>query len=190
MDILNQFIGFLIGIISSWFFWRMLLQVKPKIKVSPVLAYDVEKGILAIKVINLGRRQAMDIQIHRFSIGEIKPNQRLTTIVVGNIQRVELPALGPIQDLKKLWTLSTAFVFKASNGTELVNILKASNEGERRLILTISSTDGLSGTKVVQQITYRSEDIRQGTFIKGVDFQITPSITVNQTDNITDSDDD
>jgi hypothetical protein len=38
------------------------------------------------------------------------------------------------------------------------------NRGERRIVFTLSATDGLSGTKIVQQTAYRLEDVRSGRF--------------------------
>mgnify|MGYP006302010081 CR=1 FL=1 len=67
----NQLIGFLVGIFSSWFFWRSLLLVKPKIKIAPFLVYDPHEKRLLIKIRNRGRHWVTDIQAE-FMLSERK----------------------------------------------------------------------------------------------------------------------
>jgi hypothetical protein len=50
--ILNQFIGFLIGVLSSWAFWYLQMRSKPKIAISPWVAYNPCKNTLAVKIRN------------------------------------------------------------------------------------------------------------------------------------------
>src|SRR5690349_7220060 len=73
--IINQAIGFVIGLVSSFVFWYLLLTLKPKLSISPEAAHDVERKRLRIKIVNNGWRQVADIQasltvIERHKSGE------------------------------------------------------------------------------------------------------------------------
>jgi hypothetical protein len=170
MDILiNQFLGFVVGILSSWALWYYLLHVKPKIEISPNIAYNPRNGTLHVKVRNARRRQATDIQLS-LAVVERKPDGRLLTLHSARLKRDTLFALAPIQELKTSWGLPAAFVFSTEDGKLMLEQLAEKGEGERRIVFVISATDGLSGSKVVQQVSFRMENIRQGRF--GLDFAI------------------
>jgi hypothetical protein len=170
MDILiNQFLGFVVGILSSWALWYYLLHVKPKIEISPNIAYNPRNGTLLVKVRNARRRQVTDIQ-SSLAVVERKPDGRLLTLHVARFKRDTLFALAPIQELKASWSLPATFVFSTEDGKLMLEQLEEKGEGERRVVFVISATDGLSGSKVVQQVSFRTENIRQGRF--GLDFTI------------------
>jgi hypothetical protein len=180
--IINQLLGFVVGILSSWALWYYLLHVKPKIEISPNIAYNPRNGTLHIKVRNARRRQVTDIQ-SSLAVVERKPNGRLLTLHVARLKRDTLFALAPIQELKNAWSLPATFVFSAEDGKLMLEQLAENGEGERRIIFVISATDGLSGSKVVQQVSFLMENIKWGRF--GLDFTIEEllSSTVNEDDN-------
>jgi hypothetical protein len=183
MDIIiNQFLGFVVGILSSWALWYYLLNVKPKIEISPNIAYNPRNGTLHVKVRNARRRQVTDIQ-SSLAVVERKPDGRLLTIHIARLKRDTLFVLAPIQELQTPWSLPATFVFSTEDGKLMLEQLSQKGEGERRVIFVISATDGLSGSKVVQQVSFSMENIKWGRF--GLDFTIAELLsgTVDEDDN-------
>lgn len=166
---LGQVLGFVVGILSSWALWYYLLHVKPKIEISPNLAYNPRNGTLHVKVRNARRRQVTDIQ-SSLAVVERKPDGRLLTLHVARLKRDTLFVLAPIQELKTPWSLPATFVFSTADGKLMMEKLAEKSDGERRVVFVISATDGLSRSKVVRQVTFNLENIRQGRF--GLDFTI------------------
>ncbi len=160
---ISQLIGFLVGILSSWIFWYALLLAKPKIAISKNIVFNQKKGSLLVKIINKGRRQATDIQAS-LALVERDSSRRFFTIHNAQLRKDFLPALAPIQESHKAWGLRTAFVFATDEGVQMLEELPIVDRGERRIVFTLSATDGLSGTKVVQQTTYRLDDVKSGRF--------------------------
>jgi hypothetical protein len=159
----SQLIGFLVGIFSSWAFWYVLLLAKPKISVSRNVVFNEKKGSLLVKVMNRGRRQATDVQVslalvERDSIG------RFFTLHSAQLRKDSLPALAPKHESHKPWGLRTAYIFATDEGVQILEKWSSANQNERRLVFTLSATDGLSGTKFVQQTSYRLEDVKSGRF--------------------------
>ncbi len=167
--VINQFIGFLIGVLASGVLWYLLTHVKPRIEICSVIVFNPRKGSLLVKVRNERRRQATDIYASLVLI-ERKPDGRLFTLHSAQLRKDFFPALAPIQDLTKSWKLPTTGVFATDEGEKLLEILASKTNGEKRLVFTLSATDGLSGTKVVQQIAYSQENIKYGKF--GLGFRI------------------
>jgi len=167
--LINQLLGFVVGIISSWALWYYLLHVKPKIEISPNIAYNPRNGTLHVKVRNARRRQVTDIQ-SSLAVVERKPDGRLLTLHIARLKRDALFVLAPIQELKLSWSLPATFVFSTEDGKRMLEQMAEKGEGERRIVFVISATDGLSGSKVVQQVSFSMENIRQGRF--GLDFTI------------------
>jgi hypothetical protein len=157
----SQLIGFLVGIFSSWAFWYVLLLAKPKISVSRNVVFNEKKGSLLVKVMNRGRRQATDVQVslalvERDSIG------RFFTLHSAQLRKDSLPALAPKNESHKPWGLRTAYIFATDEGVQILEKWSSANQNERRLVFTLSATDGLSGTKFVQQTSYQLEDVKSG----------------------------
>ncbi|MBO0797500.1 MAG: hypothetical protein J2P31_01640, partial [Blastocatellia bacterium] len=167
--LINQLLGFLVGLLSSWALWYYLLHIKPKIEISPNLAYNPKNGTLHVKVRNGRRRQVTDIR-SSLAVVERKPNGRLLTLHIARLKRDTLFVLAPIQELKVPWGLPATFVFSTDDGKVMLEKLEEQADGERRIIFVISATDGLSGAKIVRQVSFRPENIKQGIF--GLDFTI------------------
>lgn len=161
--IVSQFIGFIIGIFSSWVFWYYLVHVKPKIEISHSIVYNPNSKTLHVKIRNARRRQVTDVQAS-LAVIEEEPNGRLQTLHIAKLNRDTLFALAPIQDLKKRWSIPATTVFSTNDGEQMLSLLTTKGNGERRIVFVLAATDGLSGTKVVQQVVYRLEDIRYGKF--------------------------
>jgi hypothetical protein len=171
--------GFLIGVLSSWAFWYLQMRSKPKIVISSFCVFNPSNGGLQIKVRNEKRNQATDIQTSLTCV-ERKPNGKLLTLKIAQLRRDFLPALAPIQDLQKAWGIPATIVFATDDGREMIHFLRSSGEGERRFVFTLSATDGLSGAKIVQQVTYTLDQVKEGTF--GLGFQL-DAISLDDDDN-------
>ena len=50
--IVNQAIGFAVGLISSWAFLYILILAKPRIEISKKLVFNEKKGSLLVKILN------------------------------------------------------------------------------------------------------------------------------------------
>lgn len=161
--ILNQLLGFIVGILSSWALWYYLLHVKPRIEISTELAYNPENDSLHIKIRNIRRRQVTDLQAS-LTIVERKPDGRLITLHTPILKRDTLFALAPIQELQTEWGIPATIVFSTAEGKIITEKLNGKSEGERRIVFVLSATDGLSGSKVVQQVTFKNNQIKQGKF--------------------------
>ncbi|MBD2068237.1 hypothetical protein H6F93_12015 [Leptolyngbya sp. FACHB-671] len=164
----SQLIGLLVGILSSWAFLYVLLLAKPRIIISKNIVFNKKKGSLLIKVMNRSRRQATDIQaslalVERDTIG------RFFTLHSAQLRKDSLPALAPKHESHNPWGLRTAYVFATDEGVQILEKLSSAHQNEKRLVFTLSATDGLSGTKVVQQISYRLEDVKSGRFGIGLE---------------------
>ena len=159
----NQLIGFSVGLISSWSFLYILILAKPRIEISEQIIFNEKKGSLLIKVLNRERRQATDIQAS-LSLVERDDKGRFFTIHHAQLRKDSLMALAPVKESHKPWGIRTAYVFATDEGVEVLNKFSSNSKGTKRIVFTLSATDGLSNTKVVQQIDYRFEDIRRGRF--------------------------
>jgi hypothetical protein len=160
---INQLIGFIVGILSSWAFWYLLIIAKPKVKVSQHIVFNKRTGNLLVKIANEGRRQATDIQAS-LALIERKPSGRFQTLYVAQLKRDNLPALAPKRESHRPWGIPTAFVFVTHEGQAILEKFRSSSEGEKRIVFTMSAIDGLSGTKVVSQVAYRLNDLKYGQF--------------------------
>lgn len=172
--VLSQFIGFVIGVFSSWVFWYYLVNVKPKIEISHSIVYNPTSKTLHVKIRNGRRRQVTDVQVS-LAVVEEEPNGRLQTLHIAKLRRDMLFALAPIQDLHKRWSIPVTTVFSTDDGEQMLELLATKGNGERRIVFVLAVTDGLSGTKVVQQVTYRAEDVKYGRFGLGFLVEEAPS---------------
>jgi hypothetical protein len=159
----SQLIGFLVGISSSWAFWYVLLLAKPRIVISKNIVFNKKKGSLLIKVMNRSRRQATDIQAS-LALVERDTMGRFFTLHSAQLRKDSLSALAPKHESHNPWGLRTAYVFATDEGVQILEKLSSAHQNEKRLVFTLSATDGLSGTKVVQQTSYRLEDVKSGRF--------------------------
>ena len=170
--LISQIMGFAIGILSSWIFWYLLILAKPRIKIAPVATYSPSEKVLRIKVMNRGRRQAVDIQA-QIVLRELRPvageSLKQTVVHRPKLRNDMVFAMGPIQHLKKHWTLLTGYIFLVEDGEETYRLLQTPTEFDKRIVFILSATDALSGTKVVQMATYQVQDIAIGRFGDGFD---------------------
>lgn len=170
MEIANQLLSFILGVISSWFFWYVLLLTKPNIEVSTVIAYNSKDNMLRIKAINRSRRQAVDIDL-TLVVAEKKDDIQNTTIFRPELKNPHRQVLNPIYGSDDTWRLPSSTIFRVSNARKILKLL-SEDSVERRLMLTISATDAMSNTKVVNRLTYTRNDIQNGIFRSGKSFDV------------------
>ncbi len=176
MIFIEQFLGFTIGILSSWLFLYIMLKVKPRIQISPFIAHVPQSDILLIRIINSSRRQATDIHV-QLRIEETFPidgSVRRFTKYRAKLRFDSLVALDAIQNWEpdNIWKLPIATHIVAKDAKFIVDLLSEQIDTERKLSLTLSANDSISGTKHVQRILYDLEDIKEGRFASGKKFQL------------------
>ena len=55
----------------------------------------------------------------------------------------------------------------------------------RYCVFTLSSTDALSSTKIIQRVTYRLKEVIPGEFILGTKFLVTDSVAIRKRQDTT-----
>jgi len=166
VDLLNQSLGFIVGIVASWIFMYSVQFLKPKLEISPVILYNPEKNTLNIKVVNAGRRQVIDVETgssisqKRFKGDGFKSELVKELEILGPLSL----ALNPLQDLDDPWAVVNGRIFRIRDGIEALLLLHEKHEGERRVIFRIVATHSLSGVREAQQVTYKLNDVRVGIY--------------------------
>jgi hypothetical protein len=173
---MEVFLGFIGGLITSWIFWKYLHFLKPNVRVSQVISkspsYDEERRgqtIYRIKVVNLGTRQVINLsaQATLTKIVNVADGQRRM------IRKIELKsdsqaALGPRIAIKDMWRIPPMWVVVVEPNSPLEDLVN----DHWKLQLTLSAQDALSGTTVVQRVTYDKQQIVQGDFRSGLSLDV------------------
>ena len=99
----------------------------------------------------------------------LHPNGKMGTQPEIELRTKSLPALAPRQDLDKHWTLPTTFEFIAEKeqGARALKFLNSPGNGGKRLVFTLSAKHGLSGTEVVQRVSYKTTNVKWGSSLEG-----------------------
>lgn len=171
MGLLDLIVGFLVGVLSSYAFWLTLALTKPKILFSPFAVFYPTDNTLRIKIINNTNRQVVDLKGY-LAVDEIISGKR-RSIHVATLKdntRFVLEAKNKDKDLQ--WGLPASTVFIAYDAQQMLDLLKPSNEVERRLLFTLSATDAISGSVSVQRVSYLYDDIQHGEFYGGLIFKV------------------
>ncbi len=181
-ELLSILIGFVLGIAASWVFWRYLVLLRPDIRVSPFVLRGPSrtspgKIVSRIKVVNLGSRQAIDLQATCSvckATAALSGGERWVTLKHLPLNDDPVLALGPRSSIDDFWGISPFFIFHTN-----VDVQKLLTDDTRRLLFTLRATDALSGTTVVQRVSYTAQQIAPGDFARGLDFALledTPEI--------------
>jgi hypothetical protein len=174
--IIGTLLSFTLGALTSWLFWRYLLFLKPKVQISPMILKgqsrkEPSKTVYRIKVINLSKRQAINIAVSASictTSGTPGIDQRRVATRHLTLNFGDLPALGSKTRLGDIWGVAPFFIFWTDEDIE-----PFLTEG-CRLVFSLSASDALSGTTVVQRIAYRKADIDVGDFCRSLDFEKAP----------------
>lgn len=168
--LLNQVIGLLVGILSSWLFWRTLLLVKPRIEISPYLVYDPQKKQLMIKVMNRGNRWVTDLQAKFMLSQRVQLEDhsfRTEAIKYYNLDRNTVFALAPKNSEIKPWaSFYKVFTFIAVEEHDPRLLLTSPKGHEKRFEFQLITSDALTGTKLVQSAIYDGDQIKTGKYGK------------------------
>lgn len=162
--VVGQFLGFIVGILSSLAFMYLLSFSRPNLNISDVVAHDEANDELHIRVLNKGRRYISDVSVVLF-IGEEPTSGKFIRLFEPQLNADSYPALSPIGQWRQKWTLPTAITIKASNVKHILALLSESPELDRRVVLTITGVDAITSSKRIIRKTYELAKIKKGNFI-------------------------
>jgi hypothetical protein len=167
LKILELLIGFILGIIGSYLFWRYMLFLKPQIEISPKILKGIShkfgnKTVYRIKLINIGPRSIIELKI-RLTFCQLAPlgNGQEILVLQEKIFEKEVPRiLGPKKNFGQHWSISPIYQYAFNIDQNVLDSLD--NQG--KLVLTVICTDSLSSTTLPIRITYEKHDIEIGDF--------------------------
>lgn len=187
-------ISIILNLAASWLFWKYMLNIKPDILASPIVLKGKSRSdnrkIYRIKIINKGDRQIKDVELtaslleikgtlgidHRRSpVRCVRLNDKCEPLKV-TITNNQILGFGAKEEIYNVWGLSVMLIvtieIKNENGEDFD--LESILTDERRLVLTISATDALSGTTILQRYSYTKDKILQGDFKRNLNFDYLP----------------
>jgi hypothetical protein len=173
--LIGQALGLLAGTVACWIFWRWLLLKKPDVRLASELALNPETGRLGVKIANFGKRQANNAEIRIASVRRTSEG-RLITLTDARLRASSVLALDPKDNMDVPWCLPTTYIFVCQNGADLCRDISAVKDGEeRRIVVTLSVRDAISGTLVLTRQSYGLQAIRRGWYQRGLTFRIVPN---------------
>src|SRR3569623_1715989 len=175
--LISQAVGFMLGLATSWVFWRFMLLLRPDVRVAAMIAKghsrkEPDRIVYRLKIANYGRRQAINISIGAAicRLADLPGGKICTVMKRLPFKQSAIPAIGPKTKLGDSWGLSPVYVFVSTPEFD-VPALMANNE---RLLVTLKATDAISGTTVVTRQAYLLADIKEGDFAWGLGFEVKP----------------
>lgn len=181
-------IGFLGGIFTSWIFWKYLHFLKPDVRVSPQIAKAIsldetqeKRTTYLIKVINMGERQAINVsaKAHLCKLADIYGGKRRITKKI-ELKGNQVFALGPRKLLGDSWKITPVWYVVLSPQDALEKLV----DDNWKVRFLLSATDALSGTTIVQSVVYGKNEIVNGDFGWGLEFDIHP---INEKSSVSES---
>ncbi len=187
-DIIAFLAGLFSGVLSNVLFLHYLRFHKPRLEISPLVAFDPATERFKIKVFNSGRRQITDIEA-KLSVYENRAfpeghrRVRLRVVPLGSSSVI---ALGCRRNFGKPWALSPVNIFVTKKAPYVTALLSEATAFERRLVFTICASDAVSGTKLVKRIPYERKDIVVGRFAVGLRFELTNFPAAMESEEVSD----
>ncbi len=172
--ILEIFIGFILGLIGTWIFWKYQINIKPKLKISDVIALTKSlkkdnKKNYRIKMVNLSNRNIINIKV-RLTVVQLKDIlDGKTSIGIKHIKDTEISVIGARKNVGNPWGLSPIRWISFDYDPEICTLLK---QPETRIMLTVSATDAISGTTAILRKTFKDNDVKKGEFKYGLTLEI------------------
>jgi len=165
--ITTLFISVISGVFASFSFYVFLRVLKPNIKISPKIARDKKEGIIKIKVVNLAKRDALDIRAE------------LVLLVPKNVPNGIIYVRKPIE-LKKNYLINLSKYSKQDKNANYAFRFRANdsfiddwNYNGQYLIFKLIAKDEVSGfSKVFIKEYFSKGDIIDGDFEMGVSMEI------------------
>lgn len=173
--VLPTIAGLIIGVATSWMFWRYLLWVKPKVVLSPKVSvtFDRTKGkkVYRFKIVNTGRHQAINITLRAWvaDLMKVPGGEVSRAIYEMPINNSQTATLNPEKDVKRPWGLTSETTLRSEPDRDIEGMLEDCNT---IIMVTLRVSDAISGTTIVQQRTYSRADIVRGMFKIGRSFEI------------------
>lgn len=170
MDFVGIVIGFFLGLVSSWLFWRWQLIIKPEFKISPQVAVipyqkDPSKLIYQIKISNQSKRSIINMTaslgIHEVAHDGLGPGRR--TVYKVDINPKSPTYVGPKTRLYNPWSITRVHYYTSKPDNKVANLLT----DNRKLVFTVQATDAQSGTTVLKRVLFESKDLIMGRFEGG-----------------------
>src|SRR5690349_9760538 len=97
-------VSFVLGILSSGVFWYFLVRIQPRLLIAPIAVYDPVSESLGVKIMNAGRRQIANIEVHMAAVTRTPENR----VVTGTIARLKWPTILALETrafFEKEWQL-------------------------------------------------------------------------------------
>jgi hypothetical protein len=174
--ILDTGIGFLLGFVSSWLFWRYQNYLKPRVRLSKYVAKAMNRDnpehfVYRFKVFNFGKRPAINVSLSGTVCKlRIVPGGQISKGVKKlPFSRETVKALGPRKNLGDPWGVSPVQVFVCRPDFELEQLMESE---DAKLLLTLAATDALSGATLVERIPFDRHQIIMGTHAYGEDMSV------------------
>ena len=173
--VIGLVVGFALGVLGSWLFWKYLLYIRPDVSIAPKIAVSIDeqtgKRVYRFKMHNNGRHQVKDITLGAWvcdlmTVPGGQVSRGLCTLPLNNSQTL---TLAPNGDADRPWGLTPEAVFRSAPDFDVETLL---DEPEKRILITLRVADALSGTTVVQQRTFTKNDLVLGHFRLGESLQI------------------
>lgn len=179
---MDAIVAIIIGIVSSFLSSILFLfaahRIKPKIEVSPMISkYTDDKGrlVYVIKIINMGRRDAVDISLVLHLLRPIKNEEANETNTVSRSRRLQLKTNNLFKLAKR--KKNEYFAFRVRCYKNIEEILKETKDSKLRFRLT--ARDSFTNSPILIEQTYGLDAIREGQFKTGNSFDIIESPTIN-----------
>ena len=153
------FIGFFLGLLASWLFWKYLLILKPNLMLEDLVVETVTANgeqCLELGCENVGKRQIIDISI-RATVCELHAPGTTNPLRLVTRLKMEMDKADVLNSVHKNkendWSLPSYRKFHVlpidENTGKEVNLRGLIEEEKRRLIFTIRAADAISGTTTV-----------------------------------------
>lgn len=168
-------IGFLVGMLATWIFWKYMLILKPKVSISPQVSKDIsadnpEQKVYRFKIRNEGKRQVVNISLVVTVCRLINvPRGKISSNIGTLLPKKNISALAPKSESWSSWDIPPIYIFVGKPDFDVEQML---SQEDTRIMATLSATDSQSGTTHVQRVTYMLKDLVEGNFVKGLGFDI------------------
>lgn len=174
---MDAIVAIIIGIVSSFLSSILFLfaahRIKPKIEVSPMISkYTDDKGrlVYVIKIINMGRRDAVDISLVLHLLRPIKNEETNETNTVSRSRRLQLQTNNLFKLAKR--KKNEYFAFRVRCYENIEEILKETKDAKLRFRLT--ARDSFTNSPILIEQTYGLDAINEGQFEIGKSLKIVP----------------
>jgi hypothetical protein len=134
------------------------------------------KHIVRFKILNKGKNQVIGITFKAWvcDLLEVPGGKISRALYIFPISNSETATLTPERQTSRPWGLTPEQIYRSEPEFDVMELLSHSNQ---RILVTLRVSDAVSGTTVVQQVTYCKEDVIDGHFEFGESLEIVPTST-------------